>query len=240
MYGPINNNMPLYGNNTYSLNQRDYMGGYSGCFCLKSYFRILNAVSGSQPLDVYLNEMILASNLKYGEFSRYIKVMPGNYKITVYISGRNKDPIFEASISIGKNLAYTGALTGRADDPSELGILMIPDAKENQIMNNMSAVKVVNLIPGSIPTNLVTDDGAILFSGMGYGDITGNVALPAGRYTLYLRAGSDEKNILTAPNVDFAPKMFYTLYLTGELDGQSSPRVEMLIPEDGVNYLDLC
>lgn len=239
MYGPINyNNMPFYSSNTY-LNQHGNMGN-GGCFCVKSYFRILNVVSGSQPLDVYLNEMILASNLKYGEFSRYIKIMPGNYKLIVYPSGKNKEPIFETEIGIGKNLAYTGALTGKADEPSELSLLMIPDAKENHIMNNMSAVKVVNLIPGSIPTNLVTGDGTTLFSGMKYGDITGNVALPAGKYTLNLREKNDEKNILTAPNVDFAPKMFYTLYLTGELDGQSAPRVEMLIPEDGVNYLDLC
>lgn len=210
----------------------------SNCFCIKSYFRVLNAIVGSPALDVYVNEMLMASNLKYGEFSRYLKFLPGNYRVIVYPSGNQKDAVLKADIAIGKNLAYTGALAGEIDDIKDLSIFMIPDAKENQIMNNMSAVKIINLIPGDISFDLVTADGTILFSGIEYGDTTTNVALPSGSYTLYLRTKGNDKNILTVPNIDFAPKMFYTLFVIGEYG--EKPKIEMIVPEDGLNYLDLC
>jgi len=211
------------------------------CFCFKSYFRLLNAIVGSPAIDVYLNEMLISSNLKYGEFSRYVKLMPGNYKIVVYPSGNQKEAIFETDIIIGKNLAYTGVLAGRITDISNLSIFMIPDAKEDQTMNRMSAVKIVNLIPDTVPLDLVAEDGTVLFSGIEYGETTGNVALPSGAYTLHLRVKGDDKNILTAPNIDFAPKMYYTLFIIGEYGANGAkPKIEIIIPEDGLNYLDLC
>jgi len=208
------------------------------CFCVKSYFRLLNAVAGSSAIDVYVNEMLISSNLKNSEFSRYVKLMPGNYKVVVYPSGNQKDSIFETDIIIGKNLAYTGAISGEINDIPNLSIFMIPDAKENQTMNSMSAVKIVNLIPDSVPLDLVAEDGTILFSEIEFGETTSNVALPSGAYTLHLRAKGDNKNILTVPIIDFAPRMYYTLFIIGEYG--LKPKIEIIIPEDGLNYLDLC
>ena len=208
------------------------------CFCVKSYFRLLNAVARSPAIDVYVNEMLISSNLKNSEFSRYVKLMPGNYKVVVYPSGNQKDSIFETDIIIGKNLAYTGAISGEINDIPNLSIFMIPDAKENQTMNSMSAVKIVNLIPDSVPLDLVAEDGTILFSEIEFGETTSNVALPSGAYTLHLRAKGDNKNILTVPIIDFAPRMYYTLFIIGEYG--LKPKIEIIIPEDGLNYLDLC
>lgn len=227
-----NQNMP------YNMFLNNINGNMQSCACTKSYFRVLNAITGSPPVDVYVNEMMLSSNLKYGEFSRYMKFMPGNYKLVVYRSGSKNEPVLETDIIIDANLAYTGALTGDMEDLSNLSIYMMPDEKENISMDRMAAVKVINLIPNSVPLDLVTGDDTILFSGIEYGDITSNVALPSGTYTLHLRAKGNDKNILTVPSIDIAPKMYYTLFLIGKYG--DIPKIELLIPEDGINYLDLC
>ena len=231
-----NQNLPY---NIFLNNINGNINNMYSCACTKSYFRVLNAVEGYPAVDVYVNEMLLSSNLKYSEFSRYMKFMPGSYKLTVYPSGSKKEPILETSIKIGENLAYTGVLSGNIKDLSDLSIYMMPDKKEKQAMDNMSAVKVINLINNSVPLELLTGDGTILFSDLEYADITNNVALPSGTYTLHLRPKGSDKNILIVPSVDFAPRMYYTLYLIGEY-GEDKIKIEMLIPEDGINYLDLC
>ncbi len=228
-----NQNLP------YNIFPNSINGNMNSCACTKSYFRVLNAVEGSPAVDVYVNEMLLSSNLKYSEFSRYMKFMPGSYKLTVYPSGSKKEPILQTDIKIAENLAYTGAISGSIKNLPELSIYMMPDEKENNAMNKMSAVKVINLINDSVPLELVTGDGTVLFSDLEYADITNNVALPSGTYTLHLRPKGSNKNILTVPSVDFAPRMYYTLYLIGEYS-KDKPKIELLIPEDGINYLDLC
>ena len=224
-------------NNIGYLNDQN-MDNPNKCRCVKSYFRILNAITGAPALDVYANEMLIASNLKYGDFSRYMQFMPGNYTLSVYISGMQKSAIFETNITIDRNLAYTGVLSGKINDVPNLSIYMIPEAKETHNMNNMAAVRIIHMSPDAPPMNLVSDDETILFSGVGYGDTTENVALPSGRYILHLRETESGGNILTVPTIDFAPGMYYTLFVIGEYD--DSPRILMLVPEDGLNYLDLC
>lgn len=214
------------------------MYGYMNrCLCAKSYFRVLNAIKNSPSLDVYINEILLASNLRYGEFSKYMKFMPGIYKVKIYASGNQEEPIFETDIEIGSNFAYNGAIAGDMNDISKMCIYVIPDAKEGVDMKNMTSMKIVNLIPNSKPLELVTSDGTILYDKLRYGDIPGNVVLPSGRYDLYIQE-NDDNIILKANNVDFAPKMYYTLFLIGEY-GQK-PKIELMIPQDGLNYLDLC
>nr|WP_312578688.1 DUF4397 domain-containing protein [Sedimentibacter sp.] len=224
-------------NNIGYLNSQN-MDNQNKCRCVKSYFRILNAITGSPALDVYANEMLIASNLKYGDFSRYMQFMPGNYTLSVYISGRQNSAIFETNITIDRNLAYTGILTGEIADVPNLSVYMIPEAKETYNMNNMAAVKIIHMSPDAPSMDLISDDGTILFSSVEYGDTTDNIALPAGRYILHLRETKSGENILTVPTIDFAPRMYYTLFVIGEYG--NSPKILMLVPEDGLNYLDLC
>lgn len=223
------NNFNNQNNNLNNLNNRN---------CFNSYFRVLNAIVDADSLDVYVNEMLIASELKYGEFSMYMQYAPGNYRVAVYMSGRKREIIFETIINIGINLAYTGVLSGEMSDIFDLSIFMIPESKEKRHMEFMSAVKFINLSIDTPPLDLITGDGTILFSGIEYGTTTENVALPAGTYTLHLRETNSHKNILTVPNLDFAPRMHYTLFSIGKYE--ETPKIEMIIPVDGINYLDLC
>jgi len=207
------------------------------CRCKKSYFRVLNTYA-EVPLDVQINEILMAENFKIGEFTRYVQFAPGTYRVKIYES---KDPsklIFETNIDIGKNLAYTGVIAKDDADPSDIGILMIPEAKDNSITGRMSAVRMTNLALDAPDLDLAASDGTVLFSGINYGDVSNNVAVPSGIYTLQLRTKDGKNNVLEVSNVDFAPKMHYTLFIAGK--GINNTDVQIIIPEDGVNYLDIC
>jgi len=233
--------------NTYA--KYPYLNGYldyfksadlmqlGSCYCKKSYFRVLNTYENA-PLDVQINEIIIAENLKMGGFTRYIQFAPGVYKVKINESGVPKKLIFETNVKIDQNLAYTGVITKDDEDPTDVSILMIPDAKENSIPGRMSALRMANIAFDAPDLDLATSDGTILFSRINYGDVSNNIAVPSGKYTLQLQTRSGKNNVLKVPNIEFAPKMHYTLYITG--NGSKDSDFKIIIPEDGVNYLGLC
>ncbi len=209
--------------------------GQSGCNCKKSYLRILNTYPDTE-LDVQINEIVMAEGLKTGEYTRYAQFSPGTYQIRIYESRESKNLIFESIIDIDRNLSYTGVIAEDDAYPDDMSVLMIPEAKENAMNGRMSAIRVTNLSSDSPGLELAASDGTILFAGINYGGVSGNVAIPSGRYELILREKSN-KNTVKTFNVDFAPRMHYTLFVTGKY-GESG--IKIIIPEDGVNYLELC
>ncbi len=237
-----------YGSNI-SFNKYTYLNGYldslkntglmqlSNCSCKKSYFRVLNTYA-DKPLDVQINEILMAENLKIGGFTRYVQFAPGTYHIAIRESEGNEKLIFETNVEIDRNLSYTGVVAKDSIDPTDISLLMIPEAKENYIPGSMSVVRMTNMLFDGDEFDLSTSDGTILFSGVNYGDVSNNVAVPSGTYQLELRTKVGKKNLLKVPHIDFAPRMHYTLFVTGKDDSECN--VQIIIPEDGVNYLDIC
>lgn len=211
-------------------------GQMSSCYCKKSYLRVLNTYPDVN-LDIHVNEIVMAENLKTGEYTRYAQFAPGTYQVKVYEPEEPKKLIFESIIDIERNLSYTGVIAEDDSDPTDISVLMIPEAKENTINGKMSAIRLTNLTSDSPDLELATSDGTVLFAGVNYGDVSNNVAIPSGRYALTLRE-KRSKNAVKTFNVDFAPRMHYTLFATGKYG--KNPDVKIIMPEDGVNYLELC
>ena len=201
----------------------------SGCFCKKSYLRVLNTTD--IPLDFQVNEILMSENLNTGEFTKYIKLLPGTYHVKIHKANGNGKILFESDIDIDYNLSYTGVIS--MDD--DIFVLMVPEEKENYSSHLMSVLRLANLSLDAPDAILSTTDGTILFSGIKYGNVSCNVAIPSGRYDMSLKT-KDNKNILDL-KMDLAPRMHYTLFITGK---QKDGNIKIIIPEDGVNYLDLC
>ncbi len=216
------------------LSNNSVYGQMSSCYCKKSFFRILNTYADN--LDIQVNEIIMAENLKKGEFTKYVKFDPGRYQVKIYES-EPKKIVFESTVDIDRNLAYTGVIAEDDYDKTDMSILMIPEAKENSNTSRMSAVRFINLAAEAPDLELAASDGAVLFSGVNYGDVSGNVFIPSGRYTLKLREKQSKSDVKTM-NIEFAPRMHYTLFVSGKYG--ENPDVKIIIPEDGVNYLELC
>ncbi|MEA5094607.1 MAG: DUF4397 domain-containing protein [Sedimentibacter saalensis] len=233
-------------NNRMDYSKYPYFNGYldyynnvamqGGCRCKKSYFRILNAYA-DKPIDIQVNEILMAEDLKIGGLTKYVKFEPGTYHVKIYDALDSKNLIFETNLKMGRNLAYTGVVTRDDDDPEDISILMVPEEKENSIKGKMSSVRLTNIALNAPEMELVAQDGTVLFSHVAYGDASGNIAIPSGIYTLYLRNINTKNNVLKLPYVDFAPRMHYNLFIA---EKEESKDIQLIIPEDGVNYLELC
>jgi hypothetical protein len=220
--------------NTYPYSFRGY-GAYNpmmmSCFCTKSYFRVLNAID--LPLDVQVNDILMAENLRMGEFTKYVKHPPSSYRIMLHSA--DDDLLFESDINIDYNLAYTGVISADIEDRKDICILMVPEQKIHHMGPNIAALRMANLCDDLEEIVLSASDGTVLFSGIKFGKVSCNVAVPSGRYTLNLKKADGTK--ILEYKLDAAPYMHYTLFVAGkEKDGS----IRIIVPEDGVNYLDLC
>lgn len=234
-------------NNRMDYSKYPYFNGYldyyknavmqqGGCRCKKSYFRILNAYA-DKPIDIQVNEILMAEDLKIGGLTKYVKFEPGTYHVKIYDALDSKNLIFETNLKMGRNLAYTGVVTRDDDDPEDISILMVPEEKENSIKGRMSSVRLTNIALNAPEMELVAQDGTVLFSHVDYGDASVNIAIPSGTYTLYLRNKNTKNNVLKLPYVDFSPRMHYNLFIA---EKEENNDIQLIIPEDGVNYLELC
>lgn len=220
-------------------NFMDYMAynnavsSQSACFCKKSFIRVLNTKMNSK-YDVLINDILMAENLNSGEFTRYAKFAPGTYEIKLYRAGEANKLIFESTIDIYQNLSYTCVIALDDTDPTDVSVFMIPEAKENVAMGSMSALRFANFSIETQELEMKAADGTILFSGVKYGDVSINVAVPSGKYEFML-IEKTTNNPVKKFRLDVAPRMHYTLF---SQDNNSD--IKIIIPEDGVNYLELC
>jgi hypothetical protein len=179
----------------------------------------------------------MAEDLRIGGLTKYVKFEPGTYNVKIYDTLNSQNLIFETKLEMGRNLAYTGVIARDDDDPDDISILMVPEEKENSIKGKMSSVRLTNIALNAPDLELVAQDGTVLISDVDYGDASVNIAIPSGMYTLYLRNKSNKNNVLKIPYVDFAPRMHYNLFIAEKEDSKD---LQLIIPEDGVNYLELC
>ena len=68
------------------------------------------AVQG--PVQIYVNNQLVASSLNYLNYTRYYNVSPGRYRITVYRSGNLRAPLADTWMTFRQNSSYTVTLSG--------------------------------------------------------------------------------------------------------------------------------
>lgn len=50
----------------------------------KGYVRIMHAVPDAPNVDIYANDNLIANNLAFGDYTEYLTIPEGTYKISVY------------------------------------------------------------------------------------------------------------------------------------------------------------
>ncbi|MCD7990539.1 MAG: DUF4397 domain-containing protein [Clostridia bacterium] len=64
------------------------------------------------PVQIYVNNRLVVSNLNFLNYSRIYNVIPGRYRITVYRGNNMRSPLVDTWMSFRQNQDYTVALVG--------------------------------------------------------------------------------------------------------------------------------
>ncbi|WPC44481.1 DUF4397 domain-containing protein [Clostridium sp. JS66] len=196
-----------------------------------SYIRVFHAAPDAPAVDVYANNAIIVSNIKFKGFSQYIRVPQGKYRFRVFKQGTQKNPLIDRDIIIPENRILTLAAIGIMPN---LELKAIEDTLE-PLRRGRSKVRFIHLSPNAPAVDITLPNGNVIFKNVSYKEVTGYKEVRPGSYNLQVKtAGIDEK-ILLLPNTRFGPNKFYTIYAVGLVNRE--PKLQVVIPLDGNTYL---
>lgn len=199
---------------------------------LIGYFRVLHAIPDAPNVDVYANDKLIVENLPYGQYTSYMPMCEGTYKISLYVAGSKTTPVLSNMLRIDTNSILTVAAIGTL---STRGLLAITDA--NTAKDPTTAmVRFGHLSPNAPAVDITLTDGTIMFSNVSFTQVTSYLAVPPSNYTLQVRLAGTPTVVLTVQNIDLEADKFYSIYAIGLVNAQ--PPLEALLTLDSNNYIN--
>lgn len=195
-----------------------------------SYIRFLNASPNTQPVDIYINNKLIGTNLQFKDFTNYMPIIPGVHNIKFFALGTKK-PIINKNLIIPDSRIFTIPLIDSLDN---INIEIVEDPKQ-KLTPGKTNLRFINLSPNTPEVNLYIKNVGKVFENVGFTDITNYIELSPKSYEFDVRLDSNDKSIVKHPDANFTANRFYSIYLVGVLDGK--PPIQVLIPLDGNSYL---
>lgn len=196
-----------------------------------SYVRLLHASPNAPAVDVYANDVLIARNLAYRDFTPYLRLRAGNYNIKVYPTGQRTNPVIDTNIMVPPFSIFTVAAIGELPN---ISLLPIPEPRMPIPLGKLY-IRFAHLSPDAPAVDITLPDGTPLFKNVSYKQVTDYIPVDPGTYTLQARIAGTDDVVLTVPNVNLHPNRFYTTYAVGLAQG--TPGLQVLIPLDGNSYL---
>lgn len=195
----------------------------------KGYVRIMHAVPDAPNVDIYANDNLIANNLAFGDYTEYLTIPEGTYKISVYVAGTKDSAVLSNMLTVNNNAILTVAAVGTLSD---IGLLAITDA--NQIRKPGKAmIRFLHLSPNAPAVDITLPNGTVIFSNVPYKHVTHYIDVAPMNYTLQVRVAGTSNVVLTVPNVNLDADNYYTVYAIGLVTGQ--PELQALLLVDGEN-----
>lgn len=195
------------------------------------YIRFLNASPAEQRVDIYANGRRVATDLLYREFTEYLKVLPGWYRIAVYAAGTTRYPLTVTILQVRANGITTLAVIGLAN---EIDVQRVEDTRRRW-NRNRAYVRFVQLSPNAPVMDAYWDD-ALVVSDLEYREISRYLMTAAGKHNLKMRDSLSGANLVEHPNIRLAGGKAYTIYIVGDVADRTG--LQVLIPLEGSTYLD--
>jgi hypothetical protein len=196
-----------------------------------SFVRGLHASPDAPAVDIYVNNIIIARDVTYKEFTKYFPLAGGLYNIKIYQSGKTTNPVINQNVNIPPKSIFTIAATGMLSD-IELTLVVEPPISR---LPNETFVRVVHLSPNTPNVDITLADGTKLFGDVEYKEITDYIRIRPATYELQARLAGTSNIILDVPNANLRFGNIYTIYVVGLMNG--NPTLQMLLPLDGSTYL---
>lgn len=194
---------------------------------MPSRVRVLHASPDAPPVDVYVNDQKVISDLAFKNFSEYLTLRPNDYNIKVYPAGKKNKPVIEQNLRIPPRSTLTVAAIGELKN---IDLLVIED--ERNTSKETAKVRFIHLSPNAPAVDVRLADGTTLFSDKKYKDISNYIPVTPKTYTLKVYPAGKNQKVLEIPNLVLS-NLAYTVYAIGLLSKE--PPLQSLTSIDG-NY----
>ena len=192
-----------------------------------SLLRVFHAAPQAPAVDVYINEKLVFSNLQFTQFSSYVKLKEGEYRIDIFQTGTMVQPIISGSLDLDEGQMLTIAAIGNLDD---LSLLVINDNADKKASSKVSSFRVVHLSPNTPAVDILVNN-KILVENLAFKQNTSYVDIAPGSYNIEAVLSSNKESVLVF-GVMLKANRIYTIYIVGE-----SPNLRAIQSVDGNTYL---
>jgi len=194
-----------------------------------AYLRAINT-SPDQDVNIYVNGMLFAQNVRYLGYTPYRPVAPGRYDIAIFPARGAIRPIRTETVVIKAQTFVTFAVYGLK---AQLRARTIIDSAMGA-PKGKSSVKVAHFSPGAPAVDVFADNKRI-FKDVKYGEVTGYDTLAPARYSFQIKKADTSQTVYTLPNQRLEEDKTYTGYITGIVN--SKPALKLTFILDGKSAL---
>lgn len=175
-----------------------------------SYVRVFNASPDAPAVDIYINGGLIFKNIKFKDFTEYVQLSMGQYKMEVYPVGQMDKPVLAQNIQVPQKQVITIAATGNFED---LQLIPYIEGNADGLAMNQSRVRVIHLSPDA-PEVDVLINGQIVFNNIGFMDATDYIKVVSGTYNIVVNLAGTNDTILTF-SLQLNSQKVYTVYVVG-------------------------
>ena len=124
----------------------------------KGLIRYLNVLPSQKSVDIYVNNKLLYSDVKYKSFTPYIYMENRSYKIDIYEAG-TKNILIRTTFIIPDESLFTLAISGNIGQEA---LIIVDEDIEQKSSNSQAVVRFVNLSPDLPIADIFNNDKPIV------------------------------------------------------------------------------
>ncbi len=182
-----------------------------------SYVRVFNASPDAPPVDIYVNGGLAFKNLSFKEFSEYVQLPMGEYKMEVFPAGQKVTPTLTQNVQVPEKEVVTIAAVGNFED---LQLVSYIEGNADDLPVNESRVRIIHLSPDAPGVDMLID-GRLVFEDIGFMDSTDYAQIPSGAYNVTINI-ADTNDTVLALKAELKSQKVYTIYMVGNPPNLSS------------------
>ncbi|MBO9129311.1 DUF4397 domain-containing protein [Bacillus sp. 165] len=183
--------------------------------------RLLHVAPNVEALDIYLNNQRVLQNISFKQYSDYISVPQGQYRVDIYPTGIMESPIFSSIIPIMSRMAYTIAVGG---DSSRLQVMSFMDS--TYLPYGKAKVRFTHVSPDAPTVDLVIQGNDVMFPSVSFKQATEYITVSPGILELEIRETGTNNSLLPLSSTKLDSNKVYTIYAVGF--ASKEPKLEPL------------
>lgn len=192
-----------------------------------SLVRALHAVVDGDVVDIYLNGSPFFNNVQFTNFTPYVYVPEGKYKIEVFLRDQKENPIITDNIEINAGELNTIAVIGESGKTIEI----LPIKEEMEIpTGNKSKVRFIHLVPNGRPVNILLDKEMVLEDAE-YKEVTPYTDIDPKTYQVDVLL-NENGQLIRQIRVTINPGRVYSFYALG-----NKPNFQIFQSLDGATFI---
>lgn len=180
--------------------------------------RVAHLSPDAPNVDIWVDGDPVLEDVPFGAVSDYLELPVGSYEVTIAAAGDPDTVAFEGDVEVDDadyTIAAIGELGAETFEP-----LVLVDEREP---GDGARVRVVHAVPDAPAVAVDDRDGeATLFDDLAFGEATEYAEVPAGEYTLGVRAAEEGSPLIECFDVALEEGGVYTAIAAGYLDSEGA------------------